>query len=157
MHELLIDALIAGQVFVVAFLALHDWIPLGRLNDVKAVQAADSKARLIRVTLLSTLPFALGLAASLYYLNAGFPRWLTWYLAISYGLLVAGAIRAWWAPYLFHHEPARAARYHAMFARTHAFLPARNGIRPNTAHVSFHVVVITLLAILAILANLNIV
>jgi hypothetical protein len=33
----------------------------------------------------------------------------------------------------------RAARYQAKFGRTHAFLPARDGIRPNTLHVILHV------------------
>jgi hypothetical protein len=40
-------ALIALQVFQVAFLWVHDWIPLGRLNDVAAVQSQDTRARLV--------------------------------------------------------------------------------------------------------------
>ena len=35
-------ALIALQTFVVAFLWAHDWIPLGRLNDVAAVRSQDT-------------------------------------------------------------------------------------------------------------------
>ena len=60
-------ALVALQALVVAFLALHDWAPLGRLNDVRAVQAADSRGRLVVVTLASTLPFAFGLWATVAY------------------------------------------------------------------------------------------
>ena len=40
MNPILLDTLLGLQVFQVLFLALHDWIPLGRLNDVKAARAA---------------------------------------------------------------------------------------------------------------------
>jgi hypothetical protein len=143
-------ALIALQAFAVAFLALHDWIPLGRLNDLKAVQAADSRGRLAVVTLLSAAPFAYGLAASLDNAGDGFPDWLLVWLWVSYGLLALGAIRAWWLPYFLFKEPKRAARYRAMFGSTHAFLPERNGIRPNTLHVVFHAAVLAVLILLAV-------
>lgn len=151
MQHLLILALIALQVFVVVFIALHDWIQLGDLNDVHAVQAADPRARLIRVTILSTLPFAIGLGACAVYASTRFPVWLNWYLYITYGFLAFGMVRAWWGPYLLWNEPARAARYQAMFGRTRAFLPERNGIRPNTLHVSLHLVVVAIIVLLIVL------
>jgi len=130
-------AVLVLQCFHVAFLALHDWIPLGPLNDVEAVRAENSTAKLLRVTLVSTLPFAFGLAASFYYLGheRGYPGWLLIYLGISYGLLFLGKLQAWWIAYFFRAEP-RASRYQAMCCKTHAFLPEQNGIRPNTLHVS---------------------
>ena len=70
----MIDTLIALQIFVVLFIALHDWIPLGTLNDVNAVQAIDSRCKLILVTLVSTLPFAFGLVASICFARVGFPH-----------------------------------------------------------------------------------
>lgn len=140
--------LVLAQIYVVAFLALHDWIQVGRFNDIQAVQAADSRRRLIWVTIYSTTPFAFALGASVLYAETRFPRWLNLYLAIGYGLLVLGAFRAWWGPYLLWNEPARAARYQAMFGRTRAFLPERNGIRPNTLHVSFHVALMTTIVLL---------
>jgi hypothetical protein len=132
------DALIALQIFQVLFLALHDWVPLPPLNDVRSVQAADPRGRLIAVTVASTLPFAFGLVASLYFAGGDFPGWLILYLRISYTVLLVGQLRAWWIPYLLRAEPARAARYLAMFGRTHAFLPERNGIRPNSLHIILH-------------------
>jgi hypothetical protein len=36
--------LVALQVLQVLFLWLHDWIPLGRLNDVAAVRSQDTRA-----------------------------------------------------------------------------------------------------------------
>ena len=59
-----------------------------------------------------------------------------------------GLLRAWYIPYLLIPDPERAARYQQRFNRTHAFLPARNGIRPDTLHVSFHAVYLVLVALL---------
>ena len=149
----MLTALIILQILQVAFLAGHDWLPLGRFNDVRAVQAADSPARLITVTLVSTLPYAFGLAASLFDAETGWPHWLLHYLWISYALLFAGQLRAWWVPYLIAPEPARAARYAAMFGGTHAFMPMRNGIRPNTLHLGLHAATLATLGLLYALPN----
>jgi hypothetical protein len=145
----LMTALIVLQIFVVLFLALHDWIPLGSLNDVKAVQAADSRMRLVIVTILSTLPFAVALWGTIVNANALMPAWLFWLLWIGYVTLLYGALRAWWIPYLFVPNPARAARYQSMFGRTASFLPEHNGIRPNTLHVILHIVIVAIVVVLA--------
>lgn len=142
------SVLLALQAFQVVFLALHDWVPLGRLNDVKAARAADPGARLFLTTLVSTVPFAFGLAASCFYLAAAWPEWLRLWLEISYAMLFVGQLRAWWVPYLVIPEPARAARYRLMFGRTHAFLPERNGIVPNTLHILLHTATLATLVLL---------
>jgi len=144
--------LIGLQIFHVAFLWLHDWAPLGALNDVKAIRAADPPGKLIRITLAQAVPYTVGLLFSLKDLGRSFPGWLWWWLWISYGLLFVGELRAWWAPYLLRPEPDRAQRYAALFGKTHAFLPARNGIRPNTLHVLLHAATVATLATLAALA-----
>jgi len=82
---------------------------------------------MVAATLISLIPFAIGLAASAVYLGRAYPAWLFWWLWISYGLLLVGELTAWWIPYLFHPEPERAARYQVMFGATHAFLPERSG------------------------------
>jgi hypothetical protein len=150
MQHLLILTLIVLQTYVVAFIGLHDWIQLGDLNDVRSVQAADSRPRLIWVTIYSTAPFAFALCACAVYANTRFPGWLNWTLYVGYGLAALGMVRAWWGPYLLWNEPARAARYQAMFGRTRAFLPERNGIRPNTLHVSLHLVVVAIIVLLIV-------
>jgi hypothetical protein len=142
-------ALLALQIYVVAFLLLHDCVTLPPLNDVAAVQAADTRARLLRVTLVSGLPFVVGLAGSVVYAGRRYPAWLVDLLWVSYGLLLAGAARAWWIPYAVGTSPARVARYREMFGATHAFLPERHGIRPNTLHISLHVAMVGVLALLA--------
>ena len=135
---MLLDFLIVLQAIQVAILWMHDWVPLGGLNDVEQVQAEDTRARLVRVTLIQSIPYTLGLIFSVAYKQTHHPRWTLDWLWVSYLLLFGGEVRAWWAPYLIHAEPDRAARYRKMFDGTHAFLPARNGIVPNTLHCIFH-------------------
>ncbi|HTQ12881.1 MAG TPA: hypothetical protein VMH86_03320 [Rhizomicrobium sp.] len=141
-------ALIGLQAFQVAFLWLHDWLPLGRLNDVGAVRRQDPLPRLVFVTLVQSVPYTIGLYYSVRHFGGARPMWLVWWLWISYGLLFLGELRAWWVPYLFRPEPARAARYQAMFGDTAAFLPMHNGIVPNTLHVLLHLATAATLAVL---------
>ena len=147
----MLTLLIALQALQVAILWLHDWAPLGPFNDVAAVQSQGSRARLIRVTLIQSVPYTVGLSFSIVYLNRTYPGWLWNWLWISYGLLFAGELRAWWAPYLLRPEPERAARYRTMFGGTLAFLPERNGIVPNTLHCLLHAATAATLVILAVL------
>ncbi len=154
MHSVAIWALFVLQVFHVLFLALHDWIPLGSLNDLRAVHAENSRSKLIADTLMGAAPFAFGLVASTVHLGQPLPAWLFDYLGISYVLLFMGELQAWWIPYFFRSDPARAARYQTMFGNTHAFLPERNGIRPNTLHIILHVATLATLAVLAVIAVL---
>lgn len=143
-------ALLGLQVFQVLFLWIHDWIPLGRLNDVAAVRSQDTASRLVGVTLIQSVPFSVGLLFSVLHFGRTYPHWLFMWLWISYALLFVGQIRAWWVPYLFHAEPERAARYQIMFGRTHhfLFLPTRNGLVPNAAHIMLHVATVATLLLL---------
>lgn len=118
---------------------------------MKAVRAAIPGGKLVLGTLISVAPFAFGLAASAYYLGRSYPGWLMWYLSISYALLFFGELQAWWIPYFFRPSLERSGRYQAMFGNTHAFLPARNGITPNTLHVALHVATLTTLVVLVVL------
>ena len=136
------------QAFVVAFLLLHDWVRLGRLNNLAAIDKVDPLPRRVFVTLLPGIPATVGLLYSARHFGGGYPDWLEMLLWITYGVLVAGLLRAWWIPYLLVPEPERAARYQALFAGTHTFLPARNGISPNTLHVMFHVAAVATLVML---------
>jgi hypothetical protein len=144
-------AFLGCQFLIVLFIALHDWVPLGKLSNRPAIHAADTRSRLLLVTVLSALPFAIGFAASAHYAGTGFPMWLMYLLWISYITGFYGMLRAWWVPYLLLKDPVRAARYQERFANTHAFLPARNGMRPDTLHVGFHVVFLAALILLCVL------
>jgi hypothetical protein len=57
----------AFQFFQVLFLWLHDWIPLGRLNDVSAVRSQDTMMCLVVVTLIQSVAFTIGLLFSVLY------------------------------------------------------------------------------------------
>ena len=78
----MLNALLVLQIFHVLFLALHDWVPLGKLNDVKAVRVANPGEKLLAGTIISTIPFAFGLAASFFYADKSFPRWAR-YLSVG--------------------------------------------------------------------------
>jgi hypothetical protein len=143
-------ALLSLQILHVAFLALHDWIPLGRLNDLEAVKRANPNSRLAVATILSTAPFAFALIESVLHAHQPFPHWLVQWLWWSYGLLFLGELRAWWAPYFFGAKPGLVDRYEVMFGKTTAFLPRRNGLQPNTLHVVLHATTLLTLVVLAI-------
>jgi hypothetical protein len=138
----------ALQGFHVAFLFLHDWVPLGRLNNLEGVRRAVTRAQLVAGTLISGTPFALGLAFSLWFRGGPPATWLRTWLWVSYGLLFVGELQAWWVPYLLRPEPQRAARYQQMFDGTLAFLPRRHGIVPNTLHVALHLATLATLLLI---------
>ena len=146
--------LLALQAFQVMFLWIHDWVPLGRLNDVAAVRSQDTTARLVRITLIQSVPFTVGLVFSAIHFGGYYPGWLSYWLWISYGVIFVGQLRAWWVPYLFRPEPQRAARYQLMFGKTHSFLPVRNGVVPNTAHILLHMATLATLIVLALASAL---
>jgi hypothetical protein len=136
------------QAMVVAFLLFHDWIPLGRLNNLAAIRSEDTLPRRLFVTLLPALPAALGLFYSARYFGRSYPDWLEMLLWITYGIFILGMLRAWWIPYLLRPDPDRAARYQIIFAGTHSFLPRRNGMAPDTLHTLFHLVTVATLVLL---------
>jgi len=156
MVEVLV-AFLACQLFVVSFIALHDWIPLGKLSNPEGIRAADSRAKLAQVTALSTLPYAVGLVGTALHLHTHFPGWLSWLLWISYAAGFYGMLRAWYIPYLFVYDPVRAARYRQRFAGTLAFLPERNGIRPDALHVAFHAAVVATIVLLVCLTRAGVI
>ncbi len=138
------------QLVVVLFLLFHDWVPLGRLNNLSAIRQQDSLGRSVFVTLLPVVPAAMGLYWCVTYFGRTFPDWLEMLLWITYGVFLVGILRAWWIPYLGKADPERAARYQIIFAGTHRFLPQRNGIAPDTLHTVFHLATIATLAALFI-------
>jgi hypothetical protein len=138
------------QALVVAFLLFHDWIPLGRLSNLAAIRSQDSLAHRIFVTLLPAVPAAIGLFFSARHFGRPYPDGLEMLLWITYGVLIAGMLRAWWIPYLVIPDAARAARYQIIFAGTHSFLPRRNGMSPDTLHTLFHLVTLATLVALFI-------
>jgi hypothetical protein len=141
---------LALQSFVVVFLLFHDWIPLGRLNNLAAIRDQDTRLHRIFVTLLPGVPAAIGLFFSARHLRQSYPDWLEMLLWITYGIFILGMLRAWWIPYLVLPDAERAARYQVIFAGTHSFLPRRNGMAPDTLHTVSHLVTLATLVALFI-------
>ena len=150
MYVVTTGVLLALQCFVALFVGLHNWIPLGRLNDVKAARAEFPGSKLLTVTLIIFTPVAIGLVGSAVYFGRVYPGWLLWWLWIFYGLVCYGALKEWWIPYFSQPTPERVARNQAMYGATHAFLPERNGIRPNTLHVILDLVTLAILIALGL-------
>jgi hypothetical protein len=145
--------LVGLECFAALFVGLHNWVSLGALNDLKGVRAEFTRGKLLVTTLTNFTPVAIGLAGSVVYFGREYPGWLIWFLWIFYLLACFGSLKAWWIPYLFRAEPERAARYQVMYGATHAFLPERNGIRPNTLHVIFDAATVAILVCLGALAG----
>ena len=141
---------LAAQAFVVLFLLVHDWVPLGRLSNFTAKRDADPLANRIFVTLLPAVPAGLGLYFCAKNFAHAYPPGVLILLWITYGSFLFGILRAWWVPYLLVPDPERAARYKEIFAGTHRFLPERNGIAPDTLHTIFHGVTLAVVMMLAL-------
>jgi hypothetical protein len=142
--------LLALQIFHVAFLALHDWIPLGRLNDVRAVREENPGAKLLIGTVISTALFVPPLVEGLRRPHGPWPGWVWVWLLVGYGWLFVGEIQAWWWPYFMGSSEKMVERYRVMFGKTHAFLPERRGIRINTLHFVLHLLTLTTLVVVVI-------
>jgi hypothetical protein len=145
----MLTLLLALQIFHVAFLALHDWIPLGRLNDVRAVRKENPRGKLLIGTAITTSLFVPPLVEGLRHVHGPWPGWVWIWLWMAYGLLFVGELQAWWGPYFVGTSEERVERYGAMFGGTHAFLPPRNGICINTLHFVLHMLTLVTLIALA--------
>ena len=89
------SALMALQAFQLTFLLVHDWIPLGPLNDVPAVRRENAVRLLVIGTAVSSAPVAAALWLSVWYYGHSFPTWVGVWLWLTYGLLFAGELEAW--------------------------------------------------------------
>jgi hypothetical protein len=65
-----VHALFGLQIVQVAILLLHDWIPLGPFNDVRAARRSHTVAAVALGTAISALLPSIGLALSVAYLRS---------------------------------------------------------------------------------------
>ncbi|GIM46656.1 hypothetical protein DNHGIG_22050 [Collibacillus ludicampi] len=78
-------AFIILQIIIVLFLMIHDWVPMGTLNDVKGVLSQNTVKQNLIITLINTIPFAVGLIISLVYAGKPYPLFVKMYLVLAYG------------------------------------------------------------------------
>jgi hypothetical protein len=116
---------------------LHDIVPLGRWNNLAVIGRAVPLRRRIVGALINS---GLGLLALFFFhLKAMHhdPMAMTWLIVLQ-AFMVFGEIRWWWYPYFAGASPELVARLRPNWEDTVAFLPERNGIRPNALHCVMH-------------------
>ena len=130
---------IAVWVQFVTF-ALHDTVPLGRWNNLAHFKQEIPLARRVRGSVMNSV--TAGAVVLLFWLGwmrggdmAGDWRMT---LLITLGVMVYMEFGAWWRPYLFGATPAIVEKLRPNWEGTYAFLPVKNGIRPNTMHCIMH-------------------
>jgi hypothetical protein len=130
---------IAVSVQFVTF-ALHDTIPLGRWNNLGHFKQDIPLARRVKGSIANSV--TAGAVLLLFWLGwmhggsmAGDWRMT---LLITMGVLVYMEFVSWWRPYLFGATPAIVEKLRPNWEGTYAFLPKRNGIRPNAMHLIMH-------------------
>lgn len=129
---------VAGLVLMLLFVLTHDWVPLGNLNDLDGIRSEKTWDGLLLATVLNGLSFLIVLIITLTFLGKTCPVWARLWLVIHLFCILYGALSAWWIPYFFGTTQELVQAYATMFGNTHAFLPVRNGIVPNTIHTMFH-------------------
>jgi hypothetical protein len=139
MHWVMRGLEIAAWVQFVTF-AVHDTIPLGRWNNLSQFQRVIPLGRRVRGSVLNSV--TAGAVLVLFWLGwmrggetGGFFRVA---LLVTLGVLVYMEFRAWWRPYLFGATPAIIEKLRPNWEGTYAFLPERNGIKPNAMHCVMH-------------------
>lgn len=135
-------AFMIGLILILLFMLIHDWVPLGALNDVEAIKSQQTTSELLQITALNTLSILIVMVLAMAFIGKRYPIWAKLWLVIHLGFIAAGVIIAWWIPYFFGADQETIDRYDAMFGNTHAFLPEMNHITPNTIHVFFHLVLL---------------
>lgn len=135
--------LLLGYSFILLFMIVQDWVPIGTLNDVHAISDTRSKSELILVTLFGIVQILILMFIILKFIGRRYSIWAKLWLIIHPTIIFIGALLEWWIPYFFGYgADKRSAQYAEMFGNTHSFLPAMNGIVPNTLHSMFHAILL---------------
>ncbi|WP_096271527.1 hypothetical protein [Paucisalibacillus globulus] len=131
--------LLIGYCFILLFMIVQDWVPLGSLNDIDAIKQVKTTNELLLVTLIGVLQVTFLIFLILLFIGKRYPLFLKLWLIIHPSCIFAGVLMSWWIPYLTGIGAAeKVASYTSMFGNTHTFLPVMNGIVPNTLHTLFH-------------------
>jgi hypothetical protein len=135
--------LLLGLYAILIFMLVQDWVPLGTLNDVDAVSEVHSFKDLLTAMLINAGQIVLLIFIVRMFIGRRYPVWARLWLIIHQGFIFAGALMAWWIPYLFGiGAEEKVEPYSIMFGSTHTFLPEMNGLTPNTLHTCFHAVLL---------------
>jgi hypothetical protein len=132
-------ALLLGYGFILLFMIVQDWVPLGTLNDISAIKQEKTTNELILITFIGAIQIALFIFLILRFIGKKYPLIIKLWLIIHPSCIFAGVLMSWWIPYFTGIGALeKVESYTTMFGNTHTFLPVMNGIVPNTFHVLFH-------------------
>jgi len=95
---------IALQVFILVFLLLQDWVPLGRLNDIAGVRSQNTPGQLALATLINSSAIAITLFLSVRFYQVPYPAWVKVALVAILGTLFVGELRALVDTVFFWHR-----------------------------------------------------
>lgn len=125
------------QTILLFFMALHDWIHLPPLTDIRELEKHHSKKQRLIASSIYAILVLIPLSLTLFYKD-NLSSWILINIVIFYLLLSIGVILSWWVPYFFGSSEEHKKAF-AEYRNTHHFLPARgDNIIPNTLHVIFH-------------------
>lgn len=150
---MLIALFITIQSVLLAFMALHDWVHLPPLTNIRDLEKEHSvRSRLIS-SLLNTLFVVIPLGLTLAHYPGPFPCSTITHITLFYAFLTLGTVLSWWVPYMFGSS-AKHKQGFIEYKNTHHFLPAKgDNIIPNTFHCILHLLVWTSLGISLYLMN----
>src|SRR5438309_3155916 len=129
----LVSVFIMLQIILLFIIALHDWIHLPPLTDIRTLEKLHSKKDRLIASTIYTFIVLIPLLITWYY-RARFELWVLITIIVIYGVLSLGTIASWWVPYFFGSSEKHKAGF-VEYQNTHRFLPSRgDNVVPNTFH-----------------------
>jgi hypothetical protein len=137
----IIQLFIAMQFLLLIIMALHDWIHIPPLTNIRELEKYHSRNQRFLTSFIYTIIVLIPLTLTLYY-----QPYFSWFtlinIALFYGFLTFGVISSWWVPYFFGSSEKLKNSF-VVYKNTHHFLPPRGtNIVPNTFHVLLHLLVL---------------
>lgn len=138
---MLITLFIITQVILILIMALHDWVHIPPLTNIKDLETEHSIKFRVVTSLINTFMIVVPFILTILYMPGSWPCWATITMVTFYTLLTIGTIMAWWIPYICGSSAKHKAGF-AEYKNTHHFLPARgDNVIPNTFHCIMHALV----------------
>lgn len=84
--------LLSGFCFILLFMFMQDWVPLGSLNDVQAIAEERPFNELIIVTMINVVQILLLIGFVIIFMGKRYPVWIKLWLIIHQVCIFAGAL-----------------------------------------------------------------
>lgn len=125
------------QTVLLLFVALHDWINLPPLTNIKDLKKGMSFRSRVIGSIIYFLVVFIPLILTIVHRDSLTTSILV-HINIFYGLLTLGAILSWWVPYFFGSSEESKSNF-VVYNNTHHFLPKiKDNVIPNSFHVILH-------------------